>query len=111
MMINSYQSSIQRLSNFQTSKSCSMFWNGVTKRVELIRAGSSFEVGNGRRIQFWNDMWCSEATLATRFPHIYEVVLEKDATIAEYIEVQGGESMWKFQTRIQHRTMWSLINC
>lgn len=95
VMINSYQSSIQRLNNFQASKNCSVFWNGVTKQVELIRAGSSFEVGNGRRIQFWNDM-CSEATLATRFPHLYEVVLEEDATIAEYIKVQGGESMWKF---------------
>ena len=44
----------------------------------------SSEVGVGSSIFFWHDRWCQEGPLRDLFPSLYVLVMNKDATIADY---------------------------
>ena len=34
-----------------------------------------FEVGDGTRIQFWDDVWCCEEPLKDMFPDLYRIAV------------------------------------
>ena len=34
-------------------------WEEIKKQWELFNSMISFTVGNGRRVKFWKDRWCS----------------------------------------------------
>ncbi|CAL5340992.1 unnamed protein product [Camellia sinensis] len=38
-------------------------------------------VGDGKRILFWKDRWCSNSCLKDEFPTLYRLVMEKDVTL------------------------------
>ena len=54
-----------------------------------MRHNCSFEVGNGRKVRFWEDVWCGEAPLCYSFPSLYDVASSKGAKVAELWEVTG----------------------
>ena len=54
-----------------------------------MRQNCSFEVGNGRKVRFWEDVWCGEAPLCYSFPSLYDVASSKGAKVAELWEVTG----------------------
>ena len=42
-----------------------------------------FRVGDGRRIRFWEDVWCGEEALSNWFVDLYKLSLASNGTIAE----------------------------
>ena len=65
-------------------------WKDIRKEVIQMRQNCSIEVGNERKVGFWEDVWCSEAPLCSSFPSLYEVTSSKGAKVADLWEVTGG---------------------
>ncbi|GMP27493.1 hypothetical protein CsSME_00003458 [Camellia sinensis var. sinensis] len=48
----------------------------------------------GDRVRFWRDKWCGEMALEVMFPLIFYIVIDREATVASYAQVQGhGETV------------------
>ena len=62
-----------------------------------LRQNCLIEVGNGRKVRFWEDVWCGEAPLCFSFPSLYEVASSKGVKVAELWEVTGTGGRWNFR--------------
>lgn len=45
-----------------------------------------FELGNGGKIRFWEDIWCEDIPLCETFPSLYTLGGTEGATVAEVWE-------------------------
>lgn len=50
----------------------------------------AFEVGDGRRVKFWEDSWCGERTLKTEFPDIYDLAVNPTALVQQIYHFMVG---------------------
>jgi hypothetical protein len=46
---------------------------------------STFSVGNGQQVRFWEDTWLGDAPLASQYPSLYNIVRRKNALVAEVL--------------------------
>jgi hypothetical protein len=69
-------------------------WKNIRKGWEKVFSLSSFQVGDGSRIRFWQDKWCGEVPLMDAFPGLYEIATMKDASVAVNLEFLGGSNHW-----------------
>jgi hypothetical protein len=53
-----------------------------------------FELGNGSKIRFWDDVWCGEMTIKEAFPVLYGIAREKDAFVAAHLNSSNGSLQW-----------------
>ena len=53
-----------------------------------------FSLGDGKRIRFWDDVWCGENPLSVTFPSLYLLVESKGAMVAEVWDTTRGEGAW-----------------
>ena len=69
-------------------------WKEMKKEAAALREHGEFVVGDGRRICFWEDIWCGLEPLAVAFPTLYTMAASKGAFVAEIWdhsdEVGGG---------------------
>ena len=56
-----------------------------------------FEVGVGDRVKFWTDQWCGDLPLHLSFPVVYEIAINREASVASSLERLGTEARrsWK----------------
>ena len=43
----------------------------------------AFLVGDGRRVRFWPDRWCTNEPLRDAFPSLFSIAASKEAWVAE----------------------------
>ena len=55
---------------------------------------SVFALGDGRRINFWKDVWCEEEALSVRYPILFNLALNKEAKVADLWDSGGGGDSW-----------------
>ena len=53
-----------------------------------------FTLGDGRRINFWKDVWCGEEALCNRFPNLFNIATNKEAKVAEIWDSREGDGCW-----------------
>ncbi|XP_010258430.1 PREDICTED: uncharacterized protein LOC104598203 [Nelumbo nucifera] len=53
-----------------------------------------FKVGNGDRIKFRKDPWCSEVSLEEAFPLLFQISVNQDSSIAENFIASGDSIIW-----------------
>ena len=41
-----------------------------------------FFVGDGRRVRFWEDWWCSDEALSRSFPSLYALATSKEVWVS-----------------------------
>ncbi|KAK8681905.1 hypothetical protein V6N13_054304 [Hibiscus sabdariffa] len=58
-----------------------------------------YVVGDGKRIQFWSDIWVGESALMRSFPRIFALACQKRGTIADFGRVVDGIWIWNIQLR------------
>ena len=66
----------------------------ISKETEQLKNGSVFELGDGCKIKFWEDVWCGETQLCVSFPFLYALVVSKGAMVLELWEMFGGDGVW-----------------
>ena len=47
-------------------------------------------MGDGLRVSFWYDKWCSNHCLCDTYPGLFEMAREKDAVIADLLAFSNG---------------------
>ena len=53
-----------------------------------------FFIGNGRRVNFWKDIWCEDETLCNAFPSLFDLEAHKDAMVADVWDGKREERGW-----------------
>ena len=51
-------------------------------------------LGDGKRIRFWEDVWCSDRSVASLYPMLFQLVVSKEAMVLDYIEMRNGGIQW-----------------
>ena len=60
----------------------SHFWQRLMEIKPLFLACCRFEVGNGRRTRFWEDLWFSDTCFAVRFPLFFGVLNDQNVLVS-----------------------------
>ena len=63
-------------------------WNKFSRMLK-------FEVGDGTRIRFWDDVWCIDGPLKSAYPELYRIARVKDATVADNFQCRGNAIHWE----------------
>ncbi|RVW25474.1 putative ribonuclease H protein [Vitis vinifera] len=69
-------------------------WKEIRKEGALLQNKVVFSVGNGRRVKFWNDIWCGNFSLSNLFPSLYAFASFKEAWLVELWDHSGDEGVW-----------------
>ena len=69
-------------------------WKVISKEILQLKHDILFELGDGSRIKFWEDVWCGEDPLCESFPSLNALVVSKGAMVAEVWEASRGEGVW-----------------
>ncbi|RVW78784.1 hypothetical protein CK203_050945 [Vitis vinifera] len=57
-------------------------WKAIAQVFQEFSLFTWFVVGNGERIQFWEDLWWGDQPLGTQYPRLFRVVLDKNILIS-----------------------------
>ena len=69
-------------------------WKEIRKEWPSFFQSSVFVLGDGRRINFWKDVWCGGEALCARFPSLFNLALNKEARVADIWESGVGARGW-----------------
>ena len=58
-----------------------------------------YDVGDGTRVKFWDDMWCRDRSLKEAFPELYNISRTRDASVFEVMCYSNGRIFWDLQFR------------
>ena len=72
----------------------SSLWKDTRKEWPSFVKNSNFALGNGRRINFWMDVWCGEEALCVRYPALFNLAQNKEAKVADMWDSGGGPGSW-----------------
>ena len=64
--------------------------------LERLKSLVHFEVDDGSRVLFWNDVWCGDRPLKNLFPDLFRIARLKHATVNEVVSWNGDVSHWDF---------------
>lgn len=77
-----------------TSVHCSV-WKGLRNVLVFLRKLSKFSFGDGLKIGFWSDPWCTLIPFSRLFPHLYKLSSQKKASVAYILSVgDSGDLYW-----------------
>ena len=71
-------------------------WKEISKESEQLKNDRFFELGDGCRIKFLEDVWCGETLLRVSFPSLYALADSKGVMASELWE-------WCEESEIQQR--------
>ena len=69
-------------------------WKEIIKEWLGFIQNAVFALGDGRIINFWNDIWCDEETLSSNFPSLFNLALNKGAKVADIWDRSEGVRCW-----------------
>ncbi|CAL5368616.1 unnamed protein product [Camellia sinensis] len=85
---------------------CSKLWGDVLNighsnplLLNLLMEITNIVVGNGIRIQFWDDHWVGNLCVENEFPRLYSLSTEKEVSLSLMMERKGSSTSWIFNFR------------
>ncbi|RVW82388.1 40S ribosomal protein S9-2 [Vitis vinifera] len=72
-------------------------WKEIMKEAKWCWENIKFKVGKGTRIKFWSDQWCGNERLSHAFPQLYEMAVNKNATVNEMWDHSNGPGGWNLR--------------
>jgi hypothetical protein len=70
-------------------------WKHIRRGWSIFARFLSFEVGDGSRIRFWDDVWCGGDPLREAFPELYRIARVKEGVVADFLHFRGGSVHWE----------------
>ena len=58
-----------------------------------------FDVGDGTRIKFWEDVWCKDCSLKEAFPKLYSISQAMEFFVSEVMRFSNGRFHWDIRFR------------
>ncbi|XP_039034126.1 uncharacterized protein LOC120170219 [Hibiscus syriacus] len=84
----------------------SWVWRGILNNYvkddtmgECLRTNSKIQLGNGRSIAFWTDVWVNNLTLKAQFPRIFALSTNKRGLVAEFGGFHNNVWVWNILLR------------
>ena len=65
-------------------------------------------MGNGSRVKFWKDRWCSKEPLYVTFPLLFALFYSKEAWVADFWEQRGEGGNWNFHF-VRNLNDWEVV--
>jgi hypothetical protein len=69
-------------------------WKHIRRGWELFSKFIRFEVGDGTRIRFWQDVWCGDQPLKESFPVLFRIARNKEAWVSDHMQIMNEEIHW-----------------
>ena len=69
-------------------------WNHIGKGWSCFSHYIGFKVGDVSRIKFWSNSWCGDHLLRDRFPILFRLARNQEATVANYLQFHGTIPIW-----------------
>jgi hypothetical protein len=69
-------------------------WRFISRDWHRFSSHTKLIPGDGSRISFWEELWCGNSTLKEAFPGLYNIASNKEASIADNIDLSGGSRQW-----------------
>jgi hypothetical protein len=66
----------------------SRFWQNIAKVKTVFNCSISFQLGNGKKILFWNDNWKDDIML-NKYPMVYRNATNQRCTVKEFCEIEA----------------------
>ncbi|KAJ9697654.1 hypothetical protein PVL29_006993 [Vitis rotundifolia] len=72
-------------------------WKEILKESDWCWENMEFKVGKGNKIRFWTDQWCGSHVLSRRFPLLYALAVQRNATVGEMWDQNLGQGGWNLR--------------
>jgi hypothetical protein len=72
-------------------------WKHIRRGWELFSKFIRFEVGDGTRIRFWQDVWCGDQPLKESFSVLFRIARNKEAWVSDHMQITNEEIHWNVQ--------------
>ena len=72
-------------------------WKEILKESDWCWDNMAFNVGKGTRIRFWTDPWCGDVELSLRFPQLFVVAAQRNATVRDMWDQDSGQGGWNLR--------------
>ena len=69
-------------------------WKEIRKEWSSFFQNEVFSLGDGKRINFWKDVWCGEEAMCSRYPSLFNLASNKEAKIADIWDRDRGVRSW-----------------
>lgn len=71
--------------------------------ARAVKMGYRWQIGNGKKVKFWEDLWLGSSSLAIQFWDLYVLVNEKSHTVSELWD--GADLKCTFRRGVDDRLM------
>nr|GFB81575.1 RNA-directed DNA polymerase, eukaryota, reverse transcriptase zinc-binding domain protein [Tanacetum cinerariifolium] len=82
------------ISNSRVHGSSQIHWRGILSMVKSIKLKGvdllslcRRKLGNGETVSFWDDCWCGDQSLKSKFPRIYSLDNDKGCNVANRLSL------------------------
>lgn len=88
-------------------RNASVWWKDLVKLEDFGGAQGWFnsevfrKVGNGFKTSFWKDIWRGGGSFAQKYPRLFSISTQKEATVGEIGAASGVGTDWNFNWRRQ----------
>ena len=79
----------------------------ISKWGHVVSNAMSCVVGDGKRIKFWRNSWCSDTPLCANFPFLFALSHAKEAWVGDVWSMEKGKECWN-PTFIRLFNYWEL---
>uniref|UniRef100_A0A2N9IE81 Reverse transcriptase zinc-binding domain-containing protein n=1 Tax=Fagus sylvatica TaxID=28930 RepID=A0A2N9IE81_FAGSY len=69
-------------------------WKHIRKGWPQFADHVHFRVGDGAHIKFWQHQWCGETPLQRRFPELYQLASNREASVKDLALYDGTSFHW-----------------
>jgi len=69
-------------------------WKSILGGLELFKNLVCFQIGNGNRVLFWQDVWYGESSPKSQFSNLYRMAHCKEATVDQMFITNGEHIHW-----------------
>ena len=69
-------------------------WKHIRKGWPQFADHVYFRVGDGAHIKFWQHQWCGETPLQRRFPELYKLASNREASVKDLVLYDGTNFHW-----------------
>uniref|UniRef100_A0A2N9HVB8 N-acyl-aliphatic-L-amino acid amidohydrolase n=1 Tax=Fagus sylvatica TaxID=28930 RepID=A0A2N9HVB8_FAGSY len=69
-------------------------WKSIRKGWPNFAANVNFRMGNGAHLKFWQHQWCGEIPLRLRFPELFQIASNPEASVKELARFDGTSFHW-----------------
>ena len=69
-------------------------WKAISKEASQLKQNCELVLRDGKRIRFWEDIWCGGLPLSEAFPALYNNAASKGAMIADIWVFSKDQGAW-----------------